>query len=79
MRFYFDFKDGERMVPDEEGIELPDAAAAQEEAELSMCDLIEHIACARRDGDPLQSVAVCVRQYGRHLFHLTYTLDVERF
>ena len=38
-RYYFDIRDGDGFAPDEEGLELPDIEAAQQEAALSLADL----------------------------------------
>ena len=38
-RYYFDMQDGDGFAPDEEGLELPDIEAAQEEAALSLADM----------------------------------------
>jgi hypothetical protein len=42
-RFYFHLKDGDNLVPDEEGIELPDVAAAKREALLTARELADGI------------------------------------
>ena len=39
-RFYFHLKAGDELVPDEEGIELPDVAAATREALLTARELL---------------------------------------
>jgi hypothetical protein len=39
MRYYFDIRD-DQLVPDEEGMILPDIEAAQEEATRTLTDLI---------------------------------------
>jgi hypothetical protein len=38
-RYYFDIRDGDGLAPDEEGLELPDIEAVQQEAALSPADL----------------------------------------
>jgi hypothetical protein len=39
-RYYFDMQDGERLAVDEEGVELPDLDAAQQEAALALADMM---------------------------------------
>lgn len=39
MRYFFDIRDGDNVAIDEEGKELPDLGAAQEEAARSLADL----------------------------------------
>jgi hypothetical protein len=38
-RYYFDLRDGDYLAADEEGTELPDTAAVQEEAALSLAGM----------------------------------------
>jgi hypothetical protein len=38
-RFYFHIREGLRLIPDEEGLDLPNMAAARLEAEASAVDL----------------------------------------
>jgi hypothetical protein len=38
-RYYFDIREGDKVAIDEEGKELPDVEAAQEEAARSLADL----------------------------------------
>ena len=39
-RFYFHVRTGDRLTPDEEGIEFPDLAAAQHEAVLAAREVL---------------------------------------
>jgi hypothetical protein len=39
-RFYFHLKEGNELIPDEDGIELPDVAAATREALLTARELL---------------------------------------
>jgi hypothetical protein len=41
-RFYFQWKNGEELTPDEEGSELPDVEAARREAVHSVRELLAH-------------------------------------
>jgi len=59
-RYFFDIRDGDNLAVDEEGMELPDVQAAQEEAALSLADMTRdrisrkprwHVAIEVRDGD----------------------------
>ena len=38
-RYFFDIRDGDNLAVDEEGMELPDIEAAQEEAARSLADM----------------------------------------
>jgi hypothetical protein len=41
-RYYFDLRDSEGLSVDEEGLELQDVQAVQEEAALSLADAAQH-------------------------------------
>jgi hypothetical protein len=58
-RYYFDIRDGEELIPDEEGMELPDLDAAFREAARSLAEISPmgrrtvasgHVAIVVRDG-----------------------------
>ena len=73
--FYFDVREGVRFVPDEEGLEFPDVAAAEREA-------AESAACIGRDllprGDA-RAVTVEVRnEHGQRVATATVTLALDR-
>lgn len=38
-RYYFDLRDGDCLAPDEEGVDLPDLVAVQNEAARAIADL----------------------------------------
>ena len=48
-RFYFHLKDGDELIHDDEGIELPNVEAATREALLSARELLAN---AIKDGNP---------------------------
>lgn len=59
-RYFFDIRDGEELVPDEVGIELPDTNAVKTEAARSLVDItrtdfidhpFRHMAIEVRDDD----------------------------
>jgi hypothetical protein len=57
-RFYFHIKDGDELVPDEEGIELSDHAAATREALLTARELLANGIKAGRTNVPEAVVIV---------------------
>jgi hypothetical protein len=73
--FYFDVREDTRFAPDEEGTNLPDIDAAEEEA-------AEVAALIGRDKLPsrnTRSVIVEVRnEYGQRVLTVTVTLDIDR-
>jgi hypothetical protein len=59
-RYFFDIRDGDKLVIDEEGLELPHVEAAQDEAAQSLADMardrirrtpFSHMAIEVRDSD----------------------------
>jgi hypothetical protein len=50
-RYYFDLLDGEDLVKDEEGMDLPNISSAQTEATEFLTDMVEDI--ATRQSNPL--------------------------
>ena len=57
-RYYFDMRDGDGFAPDEEGLELPDIEAAQEEAALSLADMARHAVRIPRRNARLMQIEV---------------------
>ena len=55
MRYYFDMRDSDGLVIDEEGVELPTLAAAQEEAARSLAEMGHRISEPKRAGDGSRS------------------------
>jgi hypothetical protein len=55
--YFFDIRDGEDLIPDEVGVELPDINAVKTEAALSLADI------TRTDfiGQPFRHMAIEVR------------------
>jgi hypothetical protein len=72
-RFFFDLRDEQEWLPDDEGIELPDAAAARENAMVSLAEIL-------RDGLPTpggRSLAMRVSDAGhRMMFDVELDLKV---
>ena len=59
-RYFFDIHDGDRITVDVEGLELPDIEAAQEEAALSLAEMIRN----RLWDEPVVRMAIHVRDAG---------------
>jgi hypothetical protein len=67
-RFYFDLREGESFIEDEEGLTLPDLAAAEREARRTATEIADDrqdlgsltIEVRDRNGDNLLSVAMSV-------------------
>jgi hypothetical protein len=63
MRYYFDLKNGHTLIPDEEGLELPDLRTVQQEAARSLADMARD-AVSTFDGQTNHVMAIEVRDQG---------------
>lgn len=57
MRYFFDIRQGDNFIPDDEGIELPHVEAAQMEAARSLANLVRD----KVDSQPFSLMAIQVR------------------
>jgi len=75
-RFYFDLREEDgTLVEDEEGMSLPDLAAAEREATRAASEIAQH---RLLDGD-LHSLSIDVRDHnGDDQLSVTLSLDVKR-
>jgi hypothetical protein len=76
-RYYFDLLDGEDLVKDEEGMDLPNISSAQIEATEFLTDMVEDI--ATRQSNPLgYLMSIEVRDSEGPLFVLSFTFSSHR-
>ena len=75
-RYYFDLRDSEGLTVDEEGLELLDVQAAQEEAALSLADAVRD--GLRRSDGALNLMTVEVRSVAGLLMRVSFSFDVVR-
>jgi hypothetical protein len=77
VRYYFDLKDsGGLLAVDDEGLELKDIQAAQEEAALSLADAARD--CLRTSDDALTQMMVEVRTDAGPLMHVNFSFNIDR-
>lgn len=72
-RFYFDSRDGEQFIRDDEGLEFADAEVARIEASAALAEMA-------RDALPKshrRELAIEVRDDTHHLFRLALWFEVE--
>jgi hypothetical protein len=77
MRYYFDLKDGDTIIPDEEGLELPDLQRVQQEAARSLADMARD-AVSNFKGDANHEMAIEVRDDIGPLLQLRFYFAVDR-
>lgn len=75
-RYYFDLRDSEGLSVDEEGLELQDVQAVQEEAALSLADAARD--GLRRTGGGLVQMIVEVRTDGGPFMRVGFSVIVDR-
>ena len=73
-RYYSDLRDSEGLAVDEEGLELQDVQAAQEEAALSLVDAARH--SLRRSDGTLHQITVEVRTDAGAFMRVSFSFDV---
>jgi hypothetical protein len=76
-RYYFDMRQGNEIVSDEEGLELSIIEAVQEEAARSLADMARDAVRAHRDGKR-SPMAIEVLDDNGPVLQVEFTFDVER-
>lgn len=76
-RYYFDLVNGETISFDEDGMELPDIAAAQEEAALALAALAKELRSIPASGLP-RALAIEVRDDVGPVFKVQFTFETHQ-
>ena len=76
-RYYFDLRDGNAVARDEEGVELPDIEAAQEEAARSLADMARDAIRSRTQHARGRHMAIQVRDDTGPVLQATFLFEVE--
>jgi hypothetical protein len=76
-RFYFDIREGDEVIPDEEGLELSTIEKVQEEAARSLADMARD--GVRKQGDGAShEIAIEVRDDSGPVLQVKFTFEVDR-
>jgi hypothetical protein len=75
-RYYFDLRDSEGFTFDEEGLELQDVEAAQEEAALSLADAARD--GLRRSDGTLNQMTIEIRTDAGPFMRVSFSFDLAR-
>ena len=75
-RYYFDLRDADGVIRDEEGVELPDIEAALEEAALALADMARNVALD--DMGSAHQMAIEVRDERGPVLQANFVFEVER-
>ena len=73
-RYYFDLRDGNVVMPDDDGLDLPDIDAVQVEAARSLADMVRDAVHCR----PLHSYAIEVRDDNGPVLEATINWRIRR-
>ena len=73
-RFYFDVRDDEDLVRDDQGVEFSDIEAARSEAAVALAEMARDVLSR----SPRRRMAIEVRTEGEPLLRLSLAYDLER-
>ena len=76
-RYYFDLKDSRGIFLDEEGSELPDMDAVQNEAAKSLGDMTRD-AARHSKGSAAEQMSIEVRDEAGPVMHVRFSFEIER-
>ena len=75
-RYYFDLRDGDELIVDEEGYEMATLEAVQREAVLSLTDQSRDV--AERGLDSVAALAIDVRDEDGPVMRVTFKVELVR-
>ena len=73
--YYFDLRDGEELIVDDEGMELRDMRAVQEEAARSMMDAARDAVLSQNAGS-LAQISIEVRDDDGAVMRMGFSFDI---
>jgi Domain of unknown function (DUF6894) len=76
-RYFFDLRDHDGVVTDEEGMELPSLDAVQEEAARALADMARDEVPLAGNG-PARHMAIEVRDDDGPVLHARFTFEIKR-
>lgn len=77
-RYYFDLRDGDYLAPDEEGIDLPDLVAVQNEAARAIADLARDTVRTSRSFGAARGLVIEARDENGPVMRARFQFDIER-
>jgi hypothetical protein len=77
-RYYFDLRDGEELIVDEEGTEMPDLEAVQIEAAQSLAEMARHAVWSGAEAKLGRRLGIEVRDGNGPILHAGFTFEIER-
>ena len=77
-RYYLDLRDGAALAPDEEGVELPDIEAVQQEAARALADMATEAVRDRRFNALGHCMAIEVRDDDGPVLQAKFSFEIDR-
>jgi hypothetical protein len=77
-RYFFDMRDGEEVIPDEEGMELSDMDAVQDEAAYALADMARDDVRENATSGLARHVAIEVRDDYGPVMRAKFSFKIER-
>lgn len=77
-RYYFDLRDGDYLAPDEEGVDLPDLVAVQNEAARAIADLARDTVRTSRSFGAARGLVIEARDENGPVMRARFQFDIER-
>ena len=78
-RYFFDQREGDEMIPDEQGIDLVSLEAMQHEATLALAHLAKDEVRLCTIDAPARRLAINVRDEDGPVLRATFTFEIRRF
>ncbi|WP_439369199.1 DUF6894 family protein [Bradyrhizobium sp. DASA03120] len=77
-RYYFDLREGHHVAPDEEGLDLPDMEAVQNEAARALSDLARDTIRATAAFGVARNLSIEVRDDQGTVMQARFQFDIKR-
>jgi Domain of unknown function (DUF6894) len=77
-RYYFDMREGDDILPDDEGLELGSLEAVQEEAARSLADMARDAIRKHSGAESHREIAIEVRDEIGAILRVAFTFTINR-
>ena len=77
-RYFFDVRDGDGVIPDEEGVVLSNLDAVQDEAARALADMARDEVRATNSKGLMRDLAIDVRDDNGAVMRVKFTFQIER-
>jgi uncharacterized protein DUF6894 len=77
-RYYFDIRDGEELIVDDEGADMSDLEAVQMEAAQSLAEMARHAVWSRAEAKLGRRLGIEVRDENGSILQAKFTFEIEQ-